>query len=298
MNTIQSIIIGVVEGLTEFLPISSTAHMRITENLLGIANKDEFTKVFTVAIQLGAILSVVVLYWKKFFQFKNFNFYFKLILAVVPALIFGKLFNEKIDAVLENPLFIAFIMIAGGVVFVFIENLFKEHTIDKEEDISIITSIKIGLFQCLAILFPGLSRSAATILGGMSLKLTRAAAAEFSFFLAVPTMLAATVYKLYKYKSEVGSFSTNELNQLAIGNLVAFVVALLAIKFFISFLQKHGFKIWGYYRIVLGLLLLLLIQMCQILYLFVYYLIMYLGMILINISYHFDLEILHLPIFS
>ncbi len=260
MNTIQSIIIGVVEGLTEFLPISSTAHMRITENLLGIANKDEFTKVLTVAIQLGAILSVVVLYWKKFFQFKNFNFYFKLILAVVPALIFGKLFNEKIDAVLENPLFIAFIMIAGGVVFVFIENLFKEHTIDKEEDISIITSIKIGLFQCLAILFPGLSRSAATILGGMSLKLTRAAAAEFSFFLAVPTMLAATVYKLYKYKSEVGSFSTNELKQLAIGNLVAFVVALLAIKFFISFLQKHGFKIWGYYRIVVGLLLLLLIQ--------------------------------------
>ena len=260
MNTIQSIIIGVVEGLTEFLPISSTAHMRITENLLGIANKDEFTKVFTVAIQLGAILSVVVLYWKKFFQFKNFNFYFKLLLAVVPALIFGKLFNEKIDAVLEKPLFIALIMIAGGVVFVFIENLFKEHTIDKEENIDFITSIKIGLFQCLAILFPGLSRSAATILGGMSLKLTRAAAAEFSFFLAVPTMLAATVYKLYKYKSEVGSFSSNELKQLAVGNMVAFVVALLAIKFFIGFLQKHGFKIWGYYRIVVGLLLLFLIQ--------------------------------------
>lgn len=260
MNTIQSIIIGIVEGITEFLPVSSTAHMRITENLLGIANKDEFTKVFTVAIQLGAILSVVVLYWKKFFQFKNLNFYIKLLLAVVPALIFGKLFNEKIDAVLEKPLFIALIMIAGGVVFVFIENLFKEHTINKEEDISFITSIKIGLFQCLAILFPGLSRSAATILGGMSLKLTRAAAAEFSFFLAVPTMLAATVYKLYKYKSEVGSFSSNELKQLAVGNLVAFVVALLAIKFFINFLQKHGFKIWGYYRIVVGLLLLFLIQ--------------------------------------
>lgn len=260
MNSIQSIIIGIVEGLTEFLPISSTAHMRITENLLGIANKDEFTKVFTVAIQLGAILSVVVLYWKKFFQFKNFNFYIKLLLAVIPALIFGKLFNEKIDAVLEKPLFIALIMIAGGIVFVFIENLFKEHSIDKEENISFITSIKIGLFQCLAILFPGLSRSAATILGGMSLKLTRAAAAEFSFFLAVPTMLAATVYKLYKYKSEVGSFSSNELKQLAIGNMVAFVVALLAIKFFIGFLQKHGFKIWGYYRIVVGFLLLLLIQ--------------------------------------
>jgi undecaprenyl-diphosphatase len=260
MNTIQSIIIGIVEGITEFLPVSSTAHMRITENLLGIANKDEFTKVFTVAIQLGAILSVVVLYWKKFFQFKNLNFYIKLLLAVVPALIFGKLFNEKIDAVLEKPLFIAIIMIAGGVVFVFIENLFKEHTINKEEDINFITSIKIGLFQCLAILFPGLSRSAATILGGMSLKLTRAAAAEFSFFLAVPTMLAATVYKLYKYKSEVGSFSSNELKQLAVGNLVAFVVALIAIKFFINFLQKHGFKIWGYYRIVVGLLLLFLIQ--------------------------------------
>jgi undecaprenyl-diphosphatase len=260
MNTIQSIIIGIVEGITEFLPVSSTAHMRITENLLGIANKDEFTKVFTVAIQLGAILSVVVLYWKKFFQFKNLNFYIKLLLAVVPALIFGKLFNEKIDDVLEKPLFIAIIMIAGGVVFVFIENLFKEHTINKEEDINFITSIKIGLFQCLAILFPGLSRSAATILGGMSLKLTRAAAAEFSFFLAVPTMLAATVYKLYKYKSEVGSFSSNELKQLAVGNLVAFVVALIAIKFFINFLQKHGFKIWGYYRIVVGLLLLFLIQ--------------------------------------
>jgi undecaprenyl-diphosphatase len=260
MNTIQSIIIGIVEGLTEFLPVSSTAHMRITENLLGIANKDEFTKVFTVAIQLGAILSVVVLYWKKFFQFKNINFYIKLILAVFPALIFGKLFNEKIDAVLEKPLFIALIMIAGGIVFVFIEKLFKEQTINKEEDISFITSIKIGLFQCLAILFPGLSRSAATILGGMSLKLTRATAAEFSFFLAVPTMLAATVYKLYKYKSEVGSFSSNELKQLAVGNFIAFIVALLAIKFFISFLQKHGFKIWGYYRIVVGLLLLLLIQ--------------------------------------
>ena len=260
MNTIQSIIIGIVEGITEFLPISSTAHMRISENLLGIANGDEFSKVFTVAIQLGAILSVVVLYWKKFFQFKNINFYIKLMLAVIPALIFGKLFNEKIDAILEKPLFIALIMILGGVVFVFIENLFKEHTINEEEKISSITSIKIGLFQCLAILFPGLSRSAATILGGMSLKLTRAAAAEFSFFLAVPTMLAATVYKLYKYKSEVGSFSTNELKQLAVGNVVAFIVAMLAIKFFINFLQKHGFKIWGYYRILVGLILLLLIQ--------------------------------------
>jgi len=264
MTTAQSVIIGIVEGITEFLPISSTAHMRITENLLGISNDDDFAKVFTVAIQLGAILSVVVLYSKKFFQFKNIKFYIKLIIAVVPALIFGKLFNDKIDAVLENPLIISLIMIAGGFIFLFIEKLFNTHTIDDEEKINYFTAFKIGLFQCLAILFPGLSRSAATIIGGMSLKLTRAAAAEFSFFLAVPTMLAATVYKLYKYQSENGGFTSNDIKQLTIGNAVAFVVALVAIKFFIQFLQKHGFKIWGYYRIIIGLLLLAMIFMGQI----------------------------------
>lgn len=259
MTTAESIIIGIVEGITEFLPISSTAHMRITENILGISNTDTFSKVFTVAIQLGAILSVVVLYWKKFFQFKNLDFYLKLIIAVIPALVFGKLFSEKIDDILEKPFIIALIMIGGGVIFLFIENLFKEHTIDKEEKINYLTSFKIGLYQCLAILFPGLSRSAATIIGGMSLKLTRAAAAEFSFFLAVPTMLAATVYKLYKFQNENGGFSSAQIKQLAIGNLVAFLVALLAIKFFISFLQKHGFKIWGFYRIIVGLVILGLI---------------------------------------
>jgi undecaprenyl-diphosphatase len=259
MDTLQSVIIGIVEGLTEFLPISSTAHMRITENLLGISNTDKYTEAFTVAIQLGAILSVVVLYWKKFFDFKRWQFYVKLIVAVVPALIFGKLFSEKIDLLLESPLFIAIIMIAGGVVFLFIDNIFKVHTIDSEEKVDFITSLKIGLFQCLAILFPGLSRSAATIIGGMSLKLTRNAAAEFSFFLAVPTMLAATGYKLYKYYSDNGGFTTNEIKQLAIGNAVAFVVALMAIKFFIGFLKKHGFKVWGWYRIIVGIILLLLI---------------------------------------
>ena len=259
MNIFQSIIIGIVEGITEFLPISSTAHMRITENLLGISNDDNFTKVFTVAIQLGAIISVVVLYWKKFLQFRNINFYIKLFIAVIPALIFGKLLSDKIDSILEKPVIIASIMIIGGIVFLFIESLFKTHTIDTEEKINFLTSFKIGLFQCLAILFPGLSRSAATIIGGMSLKLTRAAAAEFSFFLAVPTMLAATVYKLYKFQSENNGFTSNEITQLAIGNLVAFVVALFAIKFFIEFVQKYGFKIWGYYRIVVGVLLLVLI---------------------------------------
>jgi len=258
MNTLQSVVTGIVEGLTEFLPISSTAHLRITENLLGISNNDAFSKVFSVAIQLGAILSVVVLYWKRFFQFRDRKFYMKLIIAVVPALIFGKLFNDTIDAILEKPRIIASIMILGGVVFLFIENLFKTHSIDAEEKIDLFTSFKIGLFQCLAIVFPGLSRSAATIIGGMSLKLTRAAAAEFSFFLAVPTMLAATTYKLLKYYKEQGNFTGEEIKQLAIGNIVAFVVAMLAIKFFIQFLQKHGFKIWGLYRIILGILIFIL----------------------------------------
>ena len=259
MTTIQSIIIGIVEGLTEFLPISSTAHMRIAESLLGISNTDIFTQVFTVGIQLGAILSVVVLYWKKFFDFSRWQFYVKLIVAVIPALLFGKLFSEKIDLLLEKPIFIAAIMIAGGVVFLFIDNIFKVHTIDSEEKVSYATALKIGLFQCLAILFPGLSRSAATIIGGMSLKLTRNAAAEFSFFLAVPTMLAATGYKLLEYYNKNGGFTSNEIKQLAIGNAVAFIVALLAIKFFIGFLKKHGFKVWGWYRIIVGIILLLLI---------------------------------------
>ncbi len=259
MDSLQTIIIAIVEGLTEFLPISSTAHMRITENLLGISNTDKFTQVFTVAIQLGAILSVVVLYWKKFFDFKRLSFYVKLIVAVIPALMFGKLFSEKIDELLEKPLFIAIIMLAGGIFFLFADNLFKHPEIKDEKDISPITALRIGLFQCLAILLPGLSRSAATIIGGMSLKLTRSVAAEFSFFLAVPTMLAATVYKLYKYYGEAGGFSANEIKQLAIGNAVAFVVALMAIKFFISFLNKHGFRVWGWYRIIVGLILLVLI---------------------------------------
>lgn len=259
MTTLQSIIIAIVEGLTEFLPISSTAHMRIAENLLGISNEDNFTKVFTVAIQLGAILSVVVLYFKKFVDFKNGQFYLKLIIAVIPALLFGKLFSEKIDELLENPIFMACIMLAGGIFFLFADNLFRDPEIKDEKDVNYLTALRIGLFQCLAILLPGLSRSAATIIGGMSLKLTRSAAAEFSFFLAVPTMFAATVYKLYKYYSDNGGFSTNEIKQLAIGNIIAFVVALIAIKFFIGFLKKQGFKVWGWYRIIVGCILLLLI---------------------------------------
>lgn len=257
MDTIQSIIVGVVEGLTEFLPVSSTGHMIITEKLLHIAEND-FSKVFTIAIQLGAILAVVVLYWKKFFDFKNWKFYLKIAAGVVPALILGFLFSKKIDALLESSTTVAISLLAGGIILLFIDNVFKNPQVDKEEDISFFKAIMIGIWQCIAMI-PGISRSAASIIGGMQQKLTRSAAAEFSFFLAVPTMLAATGYKLLKYWKDYGGFSTNEIKQLAIGNIVAFVVAMLAIKFFIGFLKKHGFKIWGYYRIVVGIILLILI---------------------------------------
>ena len=257
MDTLQSIIIGIVEGLTEFLPISSTGHMIITEKALGITETD-FIKVFTVAIQLGAILAVVVLYAKKFFDFKRWQFYVKLAAAVVPALILGFLFSKNIDALLESSLTVAISMLAGGIILLFIDKAFTKPTIDTEEKVSYGKAIIIGIWQCIAMI-PGVSRSAASIIGGMQQKLTRSAAAEFSFFLAVPTMLAATGYKLYKYYKESGGFSSNEIKQLAIGNIVAFIVAMLAIKFFIGFLKKYGFKIWGVYRIIIGIILLLLI---------------------------------------
>ena len=257
MNTLQAIIIAIVEGLTEFLPISSTGHMIITEKLLGITEND-FIKVFTVAIQFGAILAVVVLYAKKFFDFKKWQFYVKLAAAVVPALVFGFLFSKKIDALLESSLTVAITMLAGGIILLFIDKAFKNPTIDSEEKVTYGKAIIIGVWQCIAMI-PGVSRSAASIIGGMQQKLTRSAAAEFSFFLAVPTMLAATVYKLLKYNKESGGFSGQEIKQLAIGNVVAFIVALLAIKFFIGFLKKYGFTVWGWYRIIVGLILLLLI---------------------------------------
>lgn len=257
MDTIQSIIIAIVEGLTEFLPVSSTGHMIITEKILNIP-PDDFSKVFTIAIQLGAILAVVVLYWKKFFDFKNWQFYAKIAVGVIPALILGFLFSKKIDALLESSTTVAVSLLAGGIILLFIDNVFKNPEVDKEKDISFFKAIMIGIWQCIAMI-PGVSRSAASIIGGMQQKLTRSAAAEFSFFLAVPTMLAATGYKLLQYYKDHSNFSSNEIKQLAIGNLVAFVVALLAIKFFIGFLKKYGFKIWGYYRIVVGIILLVLI---------------------------------------
>lgn len=259
MNTIQSIIIAIVEGLTEFLPVSSTGHMIITSSLMGIG-KDDFTKLFEVAIQLGAILSVVVLYWKKFFDFSKWQFYIKLVVAVIPALVLGKLFSDKIDDLLESPTTVAVSLLVGGIILLFIDKLFKQPIIQEEKEISYGKALTIGFWQCIAMI-PGVSRSAASIIGGMQQKLTRNLAAEFSFFLAVPTMAAATGYKLLKTYKEHPEVLQNKHNLLAlgIGNVVAFVVALLAIKFFIGFLQKHGFRLFGWYRIIVGITLLALI---------------------------------------
>ncbi len=257
MTIVQSIIIAIVEGITEFIPISSTGHMIITEKLLGVADND-FSKVFTIAIQLGAILAVVVLYWKKFFDFKNWQFYLKLMVGVIPAIILGFLFSKKIDALLESTTTVAVALLVGGVVLIFVDKFFTRPRIQSEKQVSFGSSFIIGVWQCLAMV-PGVSRSAASIIGGMQQKLTRSAAAEFSFFLAVPTMLAATGYKLLKHYKENGGFSGEEIKLLAIGNVVAFVVALIAIKFFIDFLKKHGFRLWGIYRVILGIVLLIMI---------------------------------------
>lgn len=254
MNIIEAIIIAIVEGITEFLPISSTGHMIITSSLLHIED-DAFTKLFEVAIQLGAILAVVVLYWKKFFDFKRWQFYIKLLVAVSPALLLGFLFSDKIDELLESPLTVAITMLLGGIILLFIDKVFTNHTVEKEEDISWSRAFMIGVWQCIAMI-PGVSRSAATIIGGMQQQLTRKLAAEFSFYLAVPTMFAATGYKLLKgYKL----IHAEQIKLLLIGNLVAFIVALIAIKFFIEYLQKHGFRLFGYYRIIAGIILLVLI---------------------------------------
>ncbi|MFN3490444.1 MAG: undecaprenyl-diphosphate phosphatase [Emticicia sp.] len=251
MNFIEAIILALIEGITEYLPISSTGHMIIGSSLMGISEL-EFTKVFEVNIQFGAILSVVVLYWKRFFQ--SFEFYKKLLAAFIPAAIIGFVLNDFIDQLLESVAVVAVMLVLGGIILVFIDKYFENKA--TKENITYPDAVKIGLFQCLAMI-PGVSRSAASIIGGMFQGLPRKDAAEFSFFLAVPTMFAASGYKLLKaFKAGSLTFSTNELQLLAIGNIVAFIVAMAAIKFFIGYLQKYGFKVFGYYRIVVGLIIL------------------------------------------
>jgi len=259
MNIIQAIILSIVEGLTEFLPISSTAHMKFTNPIIGVASTP-FSDMFEIVIQLAAILAVVVVYWKKFFDFSRIGFYVRLIIAVIPALIFGALLKKYIDAALSNIYIIAVVMIAGGVLFLFVDKAFKHQTIDNEKQVSNMAAFRIGCFQVLSILLPGFSRSAATIIGGMTQKLTRKAAAEFSFFLAVPTMLAASVKSFWDvHKEHPDVLTSNNFSMLGISSIVTFFVAIIVIRFFIGFLQKHGFKVWGYYRIIVGTVMLFLI---------------------------------------
>jgi len=255
MNFIQAIILAIVEGLTEFLPVSSTGHMILASSYMGIAS-DPFVKLFTIVIQLGAILSVVVLYFKRFF--KSFNFYLKLLVAFIPAAVFGLLLSDKIDEMLESPLTVAVSLVVGGVILLFVDKWFIESTIHEEEEINYMTALKIGFFQCLAMI-PGVSRSGASIVGGMSMKLSRKAAAEFSFFLAVPTMFAATAKKLLDFYQEGHSISSQQIQVLAVGNVIAFIVALLAIKSFIGYLNKNGFVAFGWYRIIAGVIIIALI---------------------------------------
>ncbi len=280
MDLFEAIIIAIVEGLTEFLPISSTGHMIITSSLLG--SKGDFTKVFEVSIQLGAILAVVVLYWKKFFQFNLYQFYLKLFVGVIPALLLGFLFGDAIEAMLESPATVAVSLLLGGIVLLYIDKWFnqpvhkpsdllatevsKDELIEAEEKLSFKKAFLIGVWQVLAMI-PGVSRSAASIIGGMQQKLSRNFAAEFSFFLAVPTMVAASAYSLFLKKWGASGGRGYELilesrdNTMAfiVGNVVAFIVALLAIRFFISYLKKYGFRVFGIYRIIMGIILLGLI---------------------------------------
>ncbi|MDO4727301.1 MAG: undecaprenyl-diphosphate phosphatase [Porphyromonadaceae bacterium] len=287
MTWYEAIIIAIVEGLTEFLPISSTGHMIITEHLLGVQT-NEFVKAFMVIIQFGAILSVIVLYYKKFVQIKpikvfdlpkgealglwdrikhialrltdKFDFYWKLFIAFIPAAVLGFIFSDAIDELLESVQVVAIMLILGGVLMLFVDKIFAKTS--ENQDITNRKALIIGFCQCVAMI-PGVSRSMATIVGGMSQRLTRKSAAEFSFFLAVPTMFAASAWKLYQLISNPveRQILIDNVDILIVGNIIAFVVAVLAIKFFINFLTKHGFKAFGYYRIILGVLLLAMLWM-------------------------------------
>lgn len=257
MSIWHAIILAIIEGITEFLPISSTGHMIIGSSFMGIASS-EYVKMFTVAIQFGAILSVLVLYWKRFLQ--SVDFYVKLFIAFLPAAFFGLLLDDYIDALLDNPWVVAINLILGGIFLIFVDRIFaKNEEAGKDQSISERKALFIGFFQVIAMI-PGVSRSAATIVGGLTQKLNRKNAAEFSFFLAVPTMLAATGYKMLKYQLDFG-FSMGDMKILLLGNVVAFIVALLAIKGFIGFLTKYGFKFFGYYRIIVGLVLIVVLSL-------------------------------------
>lgn len=258
MNLFQTIIIAIIEGITEFLPVSSTAHMKFANPLIGIS-PSPFVDLFEIIIQFAAIASVLVIYRKQFFDFKHYSFYLKLLLAVIPALVVGATLKKYIDHAMNNLWAIAIVMVAGGVVLLFIDNLFKKKS-NEDQEVSYKKSFFIGIFQVLAIVFPGLSRSAATIIGGMSQQLSKKVAAEFSFFLAVPTLFAASVKStLDVYKESPEVFASNNILLLAVGGTIAFFVALASVTFFIQFIQKKGFALFGWYRIILGVTVLVLL---------------------------------------
>lgn len=257
MNFIDAFILAVIEGLTEFLPVSSTGHMVLASSVMGIGS-DDFTKLFIVAIQLGAILSVFALYFARFFQ--RVDFYVKLFVAFIPAAVLGVLFSSKIDELLESPLAVAISLLVGGVILLFVDKWFSDPQIHSVDEIRYVDAFKIGCFQCLAMI-PGVSRSGASIVGGMSQKLSRQVAAEFSFFLAVPTMLGATLKKTMDYFQQNEVITKDQINLLILGNVVAFIVAALVIKVFIGYLNRHGFRVFGWYRIILGSAILLLLAL-------------------------------------
>lgn len=271
MNFIEAVIIAIVEGLTEFLPVSSTGHMIITESLLGVDVNDRFVNAFTVIIQFGAILSVVCLYWRKFFYPETmrskgytwwqaiWRFYLKLIVGVIPAVILGLAFNDLIEENLGNVALVAVMLILGGVFMLFCDRIFNKGS--ESTELTYKRAFIVGVIQCISMI-PGVSRSMATIVGGMSQQLTRKAAAEFSFFLAVPTMLGATCLELYKLITHGDGNILTEGNNLAVlivGSIVAYIVAIAAIKFFISYVTKYGFKMFGWYRILVGAVILVMI---------------------------------------
>lgn len=266
MDFIQTIIIAIVEGLTEFLPVSSTGHMIITQNLLGVPKGDPFVHAFTFIIQFGAILSVVCLYWKRFFQMRTeeefhakLKFYGLLIVGVFPAVVVGLLAKKSglLDWLLDSVTVVAITLVLGGVFMLFCDRLFN--TTDKTEDVNWKRAFKIGCFQCLSVI-PGMSRSMSTIVGGMQQGLTRKRAAEFSFFLAVPTMAGATLLDLVEMFEEGTNWATTtNIKLLLLGCIIAFLVAIFAMKWFVAFLTKYGFKAFGWYRIIVGLVILVLL---------------------------------------
>jgi undecaprenyl-diphosphatase len=259
MSLLHTIILAIVEGLTEFLPISSTGHMALVSALMGI-EKNDFTTLFIENIQFGTILSVLVLYWRKFLDFKKLQLYVKLLIAFIPAAVFGLLLKKHIDQLIGTPIFIACTMFFGGIILIFVDNWFKNPKIDSDEKITNKNALFIGLFQVLAVILPGISRSAATIIGGMQQKLTRKAAAEFSFFLAMPTLAGAFAKSLWDaYKDTPELLTKHNISILALGNVIGFIVAIIAIKAFISYLTKHGFRFFGYYRVVMGLIIIIMI---------------------------------------